>query len=193
MAPRRRESPRHGECSVQRMPAGGSPVPADGRGRRRLGRRLTGLRGQTPDWARLRQAADQAAARSVRALLRPDRWCSRPLRGRRHHHWLQRRERVIWAHTLRRMRACFRPVCRRHGRLLAVSVTAGDGRPLTPCGRCRQLLMEHGGPELLLDAGPTAPPQRLGQLLPGAFDNAELVQRRATAPSNGTGTPEGGS
>ena len=81
----------------------------------------------------------------------------------------------------------------RHGRLLAVSVTAGDGRPLTPCGRCRQLLMEHGGPELLLDAGPTAPPQRLGQLLPGAFDNAELVQRRATAPSNGTGTPEGGS
>ena len=80
-----------------------------------------------------------------------------------------------------------------HGRLLAVSVTAGDGRPLTPCGRCRQLLMEHGGPELLLDAGPAAPPQRLGQLLPGAFDNAELVQRRATAPSNGTGTPEGGS
>ena len=33
-----------------------------------------------------------------------------------------------------------------HGRLVAVSVTAGDGRPLAPCGRCRQLLMEHGGP-----------------------------------------------
>ena len=40
-----------------------------------------------------------------------------------------------------------------HGRLVAVSVTAGDGRPLAPCGRCRQVLLEHGGPELLLDAG----------------------------------------
>ena len=80
-----------------------------------------------------------------------------------------------------------------HGRLLAVCVTAGDGRPLTPCGRCRQLLMEHGGPELLLDAGPAAPPQRLGQLLPGAFDKTELVERPTTVPSNGTGTPEAGS
>ena len=41
-----------------------------------------------------------------------------------------------------------------HGRLVAVSVTAGDGLPLSPCGRCRQLLMEHGGPELLVDRGP---------------------------------------
>ena len=57
-----------------------------------------------------------------------------------------------------------------HGRLLAVSVTAGDGRPLAPCGRCRQLLMEHGGPDLLVDGGPAAPPQRLGDLLPGAFE-----------------------
>ena len=32
------------------------------------------------------------------------------------------------------------------GRLVAVAVVAGDGRPLAPCGRCRQLLYEHGGP-----------------------------------------------
>jgi cytidine deaminase len=67
-------------------------------------------------------------------------------------------------------------------RLVAVSVTAGDGRPLTPCGRCRQVLMEHGGPGLLLDGGPGAPPQRLGDLLPGAFDDAELVSRRGQNP-----------
>ena len=39
------------------------------------------------------------------------------------------------------------------GRLLAVSIVAGDGEPITPCGRCRQLLFEHGGNELLVDAG----------------------------------------
>jgi cytidine deaminase len=70
-----------------------------------------------------------------------------------------------------------------HGRLVAASVTAGDGVPLAPCGRCRQLLLEHGGPELLLDDGPAAPPRRLGDLLPGAFDGAELASRRAPAPT----------
>jgi len=65
-----------------------------------------------------------------------------------------------------------------HGRLLAVSVTAGDGRPLAPCGRCRQVLYEHGGDELLLDAGEGRAPVTLGALLPGAFDADELVARR---------------
>ena len=47
------------------------------------------------------------------------------------------------------------------GPLVAVSVVAGDGAPLVPCGRCRQLLLEAGGPEMLLDAdtGPQ-PPRR---------------------------------
>lgn len=62
--------------------------------------------------------------------------------------------------------------------LVAVSVVAGDSAPLTPCGRCRQLLMEHGGPELLVDAGPGDPPWRLGDLLPGAFDGDTLAARR---------------
>jgi len=64
------------------------------------------------------------------------------------------------------------------GRLVAVSVTAGDGVPLAPCGRCRQLLLEHGGPQLLVDAGEAAPPSSLGELLPGAFDADELAARR---------------
>jgi cytidine deaminase len=62
------------------------------------------------------------------------------------------------------------------GPLVAVSVVAGDGAPLVPCGRCRQLLLEAGGPSLLLDAD--AEPQRLGDLLPGAFTPADLASRR---------------
>jgi cytidine deaminase len=58
------------------------------------------------------------------------------------------------------------------GRLIAVTCVDGDGALLSPCGRCRQLLMEHGGPELLVDspAGPLA----LGELLPHAFGPGEL-------------------
>ena len=78
-------------------------------------------------------------------------------------------------------------VARGPGRLIAVSVTAGDGRPLAPCGRCRQLLMEHGGPGLLLDAGPSSPPQSLGGLLPGAFDSAELKVRRGPGSTGRAG------
>ena len=76
-----------------------------------------------------------------------------------------------------------------HGRLVAASVTAGDGRPLAPCGRCRQLLMEHGGAELLVDSGSTDPPRRLGELLPGAFDQTELVAHRVQAGSSAGARP----
>jgi cytidine deaminase len=61
------------------------------------------------------------------------------------------------------------------GPLVAVSVVAGDGAPLVPCGRCRQLLLESGGPELLLDAD--GAPVRLGDLLPAAFTGADLDSR----------------
>ncbi|GAB3645837.1 cytidine deaminase [Glycomyces tarimensis] len=53
------------------------------------------------------------------------------------------------------------------GRLVALACVDGHGRPLTPCGRCRQLLYEHGGPECLVDADPA--PTTVGALLPGAF------------------------
>src|SRR5258708_2705449 len=36
------------------------------------------------------------------------------------------------------------------GRLVAFSCVDGRGELLMPCGRCRQLLHEHGGPGLLL-------------------------------------------
>ncbi|HEY5267426.1 MAG TPA: cytidine deaminase [Acidimicrobiales bacterium] len=64
------------------------------------------------------------------------------------------------------------------GQVVALCVVAGDGEPLTPCGRCRQLLFEHGGNDVLVDVGPELPPLRLGELLPGAFGPEELGIRR---------------
>jgi len=60
--------------------------------------------------------------------------------------------------------------------LVAVAVVAGDGAPLLPCGRCRQLLLEAGGPELLVDT--VEGPLPLSDLLPAAFGGADLSARR---------------
>jgi cytidine deaminase len=66
-------------------------------------------------------------------------------------------------------------------RLVAVAVVAGDGDPLLPCGRCRQLLLEAGGPELLVDT--PVGPVPLTELLPAAFDDADLNARSQPPPS----------
>ncbi len=60
------------------------------------------------------------------------------------------------------------------GKLSAVSVADSDGKALLPCGRCRQLLHEHGSAELLVDAGSEVPPHRLAELLPLAFGPEDL-------------------
>ena len=57
------------------------------------------------------------------------------------------------------------------GRLVAVACVDGSGQPLVACGRCRQLLHEHGGPELLFNE------RRLGELLPDAFGPDHLGDR----------------
>ena len=62
--------------------------------------------------------------------------------------------------------------------LRAVAVVAGDGQPLLPCGRCRQLLLEAGGPDLLVDTAEG--PVELKVLLPAAFTGADLAARRET-------------
>jgi cytidine deaminase len=64
--------------------------------------------------------------------------------------------------------------------LVAVAVVAGDGAPLLPCGRCRQLLLEAGGPALLVDTA--GGPLPLGELLPAAFGGADLSARREPGP-----------
>jgi cytidine deaminase len=61
------------------------------------------------------------------------------------------------------------------GRLVAVTVVAGDGEYLAPCGRCRQILFEFGGAELLVDTSDGI--VTLGDLLPGAFGPADLPIR----------------
>ena len=53
------------------------------------------------------------------------------------------------------------------GRLVAFACVNGKGEPAAPCGRCRQLLFEHGGVQLHV-----AMPQgimTMDQVLPGAF------------------------
>ena len=62
------------------------------------------------------------------------------------------------------------------GSLRAVAVVAGDGQPLLPCGRCRQLLLEAGGGDLLVDTADG--PVELNVLLPAAFTDADLAARR---------------
>ena len=65
------------------------------------------------------------------------------------------------------------------GRLVAVACVDGRGQPLVPCGRCRQLLHEHGGPELLCNARP------LAELLPDAFGAEHLQRRPAPGATSG--------
>jgi len=65
------------------------------------------------------------------------------------------------------------------GMLVAVSVISGDGQRLLPCGRCRQLLMEAGGPGLLVDTD--AGPSELARLLPAPFTDADLPERSGDA------------
>ncbi|WP_207930311.1 cytidine deaminase [Streptomyces hainanensis] len=53
------------------------------------------------------------------------------------------------------------------GRLTHFTCCDGRGEIILPCGRCRQLLMEHGGPELLVDTRDGIRP--LAELLPDAW------------------------
>jgi cytidine deaminase len=66
------------------------------------------------------------------------------------------------------------------GRLAAVAIVAGDSLPIAPCGRCRQLLFEHGGGGLLVDSGPDKEPRHLHELLPDAFGPEDLGERKSS-------------
>ncbi|MFM1951933.1 MAG: hypothetical protein RJA33_727 [Actinomycetota bacterium] len=61
------------------------------------------------------------------------------------------------------------------GRLLAFACVDISGNPLMPCGRCRQLLQEHGGStlQLMTDEGV----KTLNDLLPWAFGPDEIETR----------------
>ena len=59
------------------------------------------------------------------------------------------------------------------GRLTAVVCVDSNGNYLSPCGRCRQLLFEHGGPtmQLMTPDGP----QPMSTMLPWGFGPEDLT------------------
>jgi cytidine deaminase len=59
------------------------------------------------------------------------------------------------------------------GRLVAFSCVGGAGQLVMPCGRCRQLLHEHGGDALLVETPGGV--RTLGELLPDAFGPEDLT------------------
>ena len=61
------------------------------------------------------------------------------------------------------------------GRLVAFACVDRHGNKLMPCGRCRQLLWEHGGPELLVDSVSGIRP--MTEVLPDAFGPDDFVTR----------------
>lgn len=65
------------------------------------------------------------------------------------------------------------------GQLVALSCVDAAGEALMPCGRCRQLLWEHGGPRCLVDA--STGPIPMSELLPYAFDYRDLGRSGPTA------------
>ncbi len=59
------------------------------------------------------------------------------------------------------------------GRLTHVVCVDGAGEVIMPCGRCRQLLFEHGGPELSLHTVRGVRPMH--EVLPDAFGPDDLA------------------
>jgi cytidine deaminase len=58
------------------------------------------------------------------------------------------------------------------GSLVAVACRGGSGELLMPCGRCRQVLYEFGGPDCLVDTPSGILP--MSQVLPDAFGPSDL-------------------
>jgi cytidine deaminase len=58
------------------------------------------------------------------------------------------------------------------GRLVAFDCVAGDGEVVMPCGRCRQLLFEHGGAALLVQTPRGV--RTMAEVLPDAFGPDDL-------------------
>jgi cytidine deaminase len=58
------------------------------------------------------------------------------------------------------------------GRLVAFTCSDLRGAVLMPCGRCRQLLFEHGGPGLLVDT--VRGVREMREVLPDAFGPEDL-------------------
>ncbi|NED99691.1 cytidine deaminase [Phytoactinopolyspora halotolerans] len=74
------------------------------------------------------------------------------------------------------------------GRLVAFTCVGGEDRRLTmPCGRCRQLLWEHGGAELLVETPEGVLP--MTEVLPQAFAADDLGPQPPAADDLGPQSP----
>ena len=58
------------------------------------------------------------------------------------------------------------------GRLVAFTCVDARGAVIMPCGRCRQLLWEHGGAEMLIETPEGV--YRMAEMLPQAFGPQDL-------------------
>jgi cytidine deaminase len=65
------------------------------------------------------------------------------------------------------------------GRLVAVVCVDQHGAALMPCGRCRQLLWENGGPQCLIETVSGIRP--MTEVLPDAFGPEDLLDRAEDA------------
>ena len=72
------------------------------------------------------------------------------------------------------------------GRLVAFACVDKLGAKLMPCGRCRQLLWEHGGPDLLVDSPAGVVP--MTEVLPQAFGVDRLTA--VSGPVRGQHIPD---
>ena len=65
----------------------------------------------------------------------------------------------------------------RPGDFVALAVVGDTAGPISPCGACRQVMLELGGPDLRVLLGNLAgdvQPTTVAALLPGAFDHTGL-------------------
>ena len=66
------------------------------------------------------------------------------------------------------------------GLLTAFACVDGDGRVLMPCGRCRQLLVEHAAPGMVLET--VSGLRTIDQVLPDAFGPRQLTEFAESRP-----------
>jgi cytidine deaminase len=66
------------------------------------------------------------------------------------------------------------------GLLTAFACVDGDGRVLMPCGRCRQLLVEHAAPGMVLET--VSGLRTIDQVLPDSFGPRQLTEYTESRP-----------
>lgn len=76
------------------------------------------------------------------------------------------------------------------GRLVAFACVNAKGETISPCGRCRQLLLEHGGRGLVLEM--PSGRRTMAEVLPDGFGPDDLATVAGAATPTGTSAGEPG-